>query len=148
MGSFEPTGLVKSFRGAECAITLWFPGGDLVAGRVEGYVRTETVTAAFTEIDRYAGSHVHPGRGFMDLTAMTSFEWEARMALLRWNVAHRLKASRMDVLSGSWIVQIALGALGTILGERLVTHESRGDFESAYAAALAQRAAEAARVSP
>jgi hypothetical protein len=139
MGAFEPTGLVKPLRTAVGAVTLWFPAGDLVAARVAGHVDAGLAAAAYAEVDRYAQAHEHPGRGFVDLTALTTFEWEARLTLMRWNVAHRYKASRMDVLTDSWIVHLSLGALGTILGDRLVAHQSRAAFETAYASSLARR---------
>jgi hypothetical protein len=145
MGSFEATGMVKPLRDGQGAVTLWFPGEDIVAARVAGHVGANLVERTFAEIDRYAAKHVHPGRGFIDLSAMTTFDWEARLAFLRWNVANRLKASRVDLLIESWIVRLALGALSTILGDRVVTHEDRASFEAAYAAALA---ALAARESP
>ena len=147
MGSFEPTGLVKPLRTAVGAITLWFPAGDLVAARVAGHVDAGLAASAYAEVDRYARSHEHPGRGFVDLSALTTFEWEARLTLMRWNVAHRYKASRMDVLSDSWIVHLSLGALGTILGDRLVAHQSRAVFEATYASALEERTAGGSRAS-
>jgi hypothetical protein len=140
MGRFEPSGQTKTFRSGAGEIVLWFPGGDLAVGRVVGHVRAGLAAAAFAEIDRYAAAHEHPGRGFIDFSEMTQFDWEARMTLIRWNVAHRLKARSMDVLTNSWIVQLALRSLGTVLRDRLVAHESRESFESAYGKALAQRA--------
>jgi hypothetical protein len=139
MGRFEPTGLVKSFRSGGGELTLWFPGGDMVAGSVVGHVRHGLVAAAYAEIDRYAAANAFPGRGFVDLSAMTNFDWEARMTLIRWNVAHRREASRLDLLTDSAIVHLALRALSTILGDRLVSHEGRVTFDAAYATALAQR---------
>ncbi|HEY1694866.1 MAG TPA: hypothetical protein VGG39_21995 [Polyangiaceae bacterium] len=128
--------MVKPLRDGQGAVTLWFPGGDIVAARVTGHVGADLVGRTFAEIDRYAATDVHPGRGFIDLSAMTTFDWEARLAFLRWNVANRLKATRVDLLVESWIVRLALGALATILGDRMVAHEDRTSFEAAYAAAL------------
>jgi hypothetical protein len=139
MGRFEPSGLVKLCRSGGGEATLWFPGEDLVAARVSGHVRVGLAKAAFAEVDRYAASHVFPGRGFIDFSAMTNFDWDARMTLIRWNIAHRLKASSLDLLTDSWVVQLAVGSLARILGDRLVAHESRASFESAYAAALLVR---------
>jgi hypothetical protein len=141
MGGFEPSGLVKSFRSGGGEVTVWFPGGDMVAARVVGHVRGGLAVAAFGEIDRYAASQCHPGRGFLDLYDMTNFDWEARMTLVRWNLAHRREASRFDLLTGSWTANLALRALSTILGERLVAHEDRVTFEAAYTTARAQRSA-------
>jgi hypothetical protein len=139
MGTFEPTGVIKSFRSGASEITLWFPGGRMVVGRIVGHVRDGLAVAAFAEIDRYAASHGHPGRGFIDLSGMTNFEWDARMTLVRWNLAHRREASRLDLLTDSWTVHMALRALSTILGDRLVAHEDRVTFETAYTSALASR---------
>lgn len=138
MGRFTPSGLVRSFCGDGGEITLWFPGGDVAAGRVVGPVKRALAAAAYAEIDRYAASHCHPGRGFIDISAMTTFEWEARMVLVRWNIAHRHQASTMDVLTHSWIADMSLRTLGTVLRERLVVHENRTTFETAYSVALSR----------
>jgi hypothetical protein len=130
---------VKSFRSGGGEVTLWFPRGNLVAARIVGHVRGGLVMATFAEVDRYALAEVHPGRGFIDLSAMTNFDWDARMTLVRWNLAHRAEASRLDLLSASLLANIAIRALGTILGGRLVAHENRVTFEAAYTGALAQR---------
>src|SRR5205823_715679 len=119
MSTFEPTGVVKSFRSGGGEVALWFPGGDLVAARITGHVHTGLATAAFAEIDRYAASHCHPGRGFIDFSEMTNFDWDARMVLVRWNLAHREQASRMDLMTEERAVHLALRALRTILGERV-----------------------------
>jgi hypothetical protein len=148
MGSFEPTGLIKSFRSGGGEVTLWFPGGDMAAGRIVGYVRAGLATAAFAEMERYSASQVFPGRGFIDLSEMTNFDWEARMTLVRWNLAHRREASRLDLLTDAWLPHLALRALSTILGDRLVVHENRVTFEAAYTTALAQRSAARSRANP
>jgi hypothetical protein len=140
MHAFEPSGTVRTFRSGGGEVTLWFPGGELVAGRVEGHVRGGLAIAAFREIDRHTASHPFPGRGFIDFSAMTAFEWDARMTLLRWNLAHRRQAQRLDLLSETWLAHMALRALGTILGDRLVSHENRVTFEAAYASALGRHA--------
>jgi hypothetical protein len=139
MGSFEPSGLIKTYRSGAGEITLWFPGGDLVAGRVVGHVRGGLATAAYAEIDRYAESQCFPGRGFIDFWEMTAFDWEARMTVVRWNLAHRHQATRLDLITSSLGAHIALRALGTILGDRLVAHEDRTTFEAAYATARGRR---------
>jgi hypothetical protein len=139
MAGFEPSGLVRSFRSGNGEVTLWFPGANLVAARVVGHVRAGLATAAFAEIDRYAISQGHPGRGFIDFSAMTNFDWDARMTLVRWNLAHRHEASRLDLLTDSLLAHIAVGALATILGGRLVAHEDRVTFEAAYTTSVAQR---------
>lgn len=139
MRGFEPTGQIKSFRSGGGEITLWFPGENMVAGRVVGHVRRGLVAATYAEIDRYATSHGHPGRGFIDLSGLTDFDWEARMTLVRWNLAHRHEASRLDLLTDSRLAHLALRALATILGERLVAHEDRVTFEAAYGTALTTR---------
>lgn len=144
MGRFEPTGQVKSFRSGSGEVTLWFPGGDIAAGVIMGHVRHGLVAAAFAEIDRYAAANTHPGRGFIDLSGMTNFDWEARMTLIRWNLAHRHEASRLDLLIDSSVARMALRALATILGHRLVPHTDRVTFEAAYGTALAQRSPELA----
>lgn len=139
MGAFEPAGLIKPFRSGGGEITLWFPGGDLVAGRILGHVRAGLAQAAFGEIDHYAQSQEFPGRGFIDFSKMTDFDWEARMTLLRWNIAHRREAQRLDLLTDSYPVNLALRALGAVLGDRVVAHERCLTFEAAYSTALAQR---------
>jgi hypothetical protein len=139
MGAFEPMGVTKSFRSGGGEVSLWFPGGDMVAARVQGHVRSGLARAAFGELDHYALAQEHPGRGFIDFSEMTEFDWEARMTLVRWNVANRRKAQRLDLLTQSWAIHLALRSLATILGERLVSHENRVTFESAYSTALTQR---------
>jgi hypothetical protein len=145
MGSFEPSGLSKSFRSGGGEVTLWFPAGDMVAGRIVGHVRSGLASAAFAEIDRYTATHRFPGRGFIDFSAMTNFDWEARMTLIRWNLAHRQQASRLDLLTEAWMTHLALRALSTILGDRLISHENRVTFEAAYTTALGQRTGARAR---
>ena len=139
MSSFEPTGVVKSFRSGGGDVTIWFPGGDLVAGRITGHIRAGLATAAFAELDRYGAAVCHPGRGFIDFSAMTDFDWEARMTLVRWNLHHRAKASRVDLMTESRTVQMALRALASILGDRMVVHQDRATFSAAYASAVAKR---------
>jgi hypothetical protein len=141
MGGFEPDGLVKSFRSGGGAITLWFPAGDIAAATVVGHIRTGIAAATFAEVDRYASTSCHPGRGFIDFSGMTNFDWEARMTLVRWNLSHRREASRLDLFTDSRLTQMALRALVTILGERLVVHEDRATFVAAYTSAVAQRSA-------
>lgn len=138
MGSFEPSGLIESLRIGGGEVTLWFPGGDMVAARVGGDVGAPLARSVYDEIDRYAAVYEHPGRGFIDLSALTRFDWEARAILIRWNVAHRLKASGMDLLTDSWVFQLATRSLTRILGDRLVVHSTRASFETAYATALAR----------
>lgn len=139
MGTFEPTGPVKSFRDGGGEVTVWFPAEEMVAGRVVGDIGGSLATAAFDEVDRHAASHGHPGRGFIDLSAMTHFDWEARLILVRWNIAHRHQASRLDFLADSWLAHMALRALSIVLDERLVAHEDRVLFEATYMRALAER---------
>jgi hypothetical protein len=141
MGGFQPDGLVKSFRSGGGSITLWFPVGDIVAACVVGHIRTGLAAAAFAEIDRYASTTCHPGRGFIDFSELTNFDWEARMTLVRWNLAHRREAQRLDLFTDSRLLLMALRALATILGDRLVVHEDRATFAAAYTSAIAQRSA-------
>lgn len=139
MGRFEPSGVVRSFRSGSGEVTVWFPGGDVVAARVAGYVRGGIAAAAYAEVDRYSASALHPGRGFVDLSELTDWDWDARMVLVRWNLAHRHQASRLDLLTSSRVVHLAVRALGTILENRFVAHEGRVTFEAAYGAALPAR---------
>jgi hypothetical protein len=148
MSGFEPSGTIKTFRSGGSEVTVWFPGGDLVAARIEGHVRGGLATAAFHELDRYAATGPFPGRGFIDFSAMTAFDWEARMTLLRWNLAHRHQANRLDLLTDGWLVHMGLRALGTILGDRLVSHEDRVTFDAAYASALARRTGTHGSIAP
>jgi|SRR5579859_323054 len=148
MVAFEPSGTVRTFRSGGGEIDLWFPGGEMVAGRIAGHVRAGLASAAFAEVDRYAAAQTFPGRGFIDFSAMTAFDWEARMTLLRWNLAHRRQASRLDILTDTWLAHMGLRALGTILGDRLVSHENRVTFEAAYASALARHSGTHRSIAP
>jgi hypothetical protein len=139
MSSFEPAGIIKTFRSGGGEVTVWFPGGDLVAARIVGHVRTGLATAAFAELDRYGAAHCHPGRGFIDFTQMTDFDWDARMTLVRWNLANRAKATRVDLMTESRAVQMALRALASILGDRMVAHQDRATFIAAYTSAVSKR---------
>jgi hypothetical protein len=133
---FEPSGTVRSLRGPLGEITLWFPGRGIAAGRVVGEVRATTVSAAYAEIDRYAATHGHPGHGFIDLSEMTAFDWESRMILVRWNLAHRKQASRLDLIAWSSAAHLGVRVLAIALGDLVVSHPTRASFEAAYASAL------------
>jgi hypothetical protein len=139
MSAFDPPAGAKSFRSGAGEIVVWFPADGIAAARVTGNIRAGIAAAVYAEIDRYSLTHVHPGRGFVDFTEMTAFDWEAKGVMIRWNIAHRRKAERFDVLSGSWITHATISALGKILGARLVSHADRATFEAAYAAAVRQR---------
>jgi hypothetical protein len=139
MGGFEPTTDARSFRSGAGEIVLWFPLEGVAAARVSGNIREAIAVATYAEIDRYALAHLHPGRGFVDLTEMTAFDWEAKAVMVRWNIAHRRRASRFDILSGSRIAHGAIKALGGVLGERLVSHADAATFEAAYTALLRSR---------
>lgn len=136
MPRFEPSGTVRSFRAPTGEITLWFPAKGIAAGRVVGEVRPPAVAAAYQEIDRYAETHGHPGHGFIDLSEMTGFDWESRMILVRWNLAHRKQATRLDLLAWSSPVHLGLRLLAIALGDLVVSHPSREAFEQAYASAV------------
>jgi hypothetical protein len=136
MPGFEPTPEAKTFGSGEGKIVLWFPVDGVAAGRATGHIVGRLASAAFAEVDRVAQVREHPGRGFVDFSEMTGFDWDAKGVLLRWNVAHRHQASRLDILSGSWITHATITALGTILKDRLVSHAERGTFEWAYSVTL------------
>jgi hypothetical protein len=133
---FEPPADAKEFRSGTGEIVLWFPGEAVVAARVAGSIHAAIASAVYAEVDRYATSHAHPGRGFVDFRQMTEFDWEAKAVFMRWNIAHRHQAARLDVLSGSRLTHAALTALGGILGERLVSHADAATFEAAYSATI------------
>jgi hypothetical protein len=133
---FDPPSDARSFDGPSCEITIWYPAPGMVAARARGHVRRPVVAAAFTDIDRYAAEHGHPGRGFIDMSDLTGFEWSARLVLVRWNVAHRKEAVRLDILSHHWFTTSTLRALATVLGGRLVVHGEAYTFEAAYAASV------------
>jgi hypothetical protein len=120
-------------------VLLWFPVDGVAAARVTGHIRAGIAVAAYAEIDRYATARTHPGRGFVDFSGMSEFEWDARAVMMRWNIAHRKQATRLDVLSGSWMTHSVLTALGTVLGHRLVSHADRLTFEAAYATTIRPR---------
>jgi hypothetical protein len=136
---FEPSGIVKSFRSPLGEISLWFPGGGIAAGRVVGVIRAPAVAAAYQEIDRYAGLHGHPGHGFIDLSEMTDFDWDSRMIVVRWNLAHRKQAQRLDLLAWSSSAHLGLRVLNIALGDIVVSHATRASFENDYAAAVRRR---------
>jgi hypothetical protein len=136
VASFEPSGHVRSFRGPLGEITLWFPGGEIAAGRVVGEVRAAATTSVFQELDRRSMSHGHPGLGFIDLSEMTGFDWESRMILVRWNLAHRKQASRLHLLAWSRAAHLGVRVLTIALGDLVVSHATRASFEAASAAAL------------
>jgi hypothetical protein len=131
---FDPPSDARSFEDPSCKITLWYPSPGMVAARACGHVRRPVVAAAFTDIDRHAADQGHPGRGFIDMSELTGFEWSARLVLIRWNIAHRKEAVRLDILSHQWFTTSVLRALGTVLGGRLVVHGEAYTFDAAYAA--------------
>jgi hypothetical protein len=135
---FEPPSDAHSFDGPECDITVWYPAAGTVAARVRGHVSRSVAAATFADIDRHALEHGHPGRGFIDLSDVSGFDWAARLVLIRWNVAHRAQAVRLDVLSDHWVTASALRALATVLGGRLVVHGEAYTFEAAYFATVPQ----------
>jgi hypothetical protein len=139
MSGFDPPLDARTFRSGAGEVVVWFPADGIAAARVTGNIRAGIAAAVYAEIDRYSLTHAHPGRGFVDFTEMTAFDWEAKGVLMRWNIAHRHQAERFDVLSGSWITHATISALGKILGSRLVSHAARATFEAAYAAAVRQR---------
>jgi hypothetical protein len=143
--AFLPTPDARSFRSGAGEIVIWFPSEGIAAARVIGHIRAGIAIATYAEIDRYALAHAHPGRGFVDFSEMTAFDWDARGAMMRWNIANRKKATRMDVISGTWFAHLALTALGTVLGDRLVSHSERSTFEAAYVGALHRERADARR---
>src|SRR5258708_39200759 len=98
MSGFEATPSARSFRSGAGEVLIWFPAEGVVAARVTGHIRAGVAAAAYAELDRYALTHAHPGRGFVDFAEMTEFEWEARGVMIRWNVTHRKKAQRVDIL--------------------------------------------------
>ena len=133
---FDPPADARTFRSGTGEVVLWFPGEGVAAARVAGNIHAAIAAAVYAEIDRYAASHAHPGRGFVDFREITDFDWEAKGIFLRWNIAHRHQASRFDILSGSRLTHAALTALGGVLGQRLVSHADLTTFEAAYAAAV------------
>jgi hypothetical protein len=139
MSGFDPPRSAKSFRSGAGEIVIWFPAEGVAAARVTGNIRAGIAAAVYAEIDRHALTHEHPGRGFVDFSEMTAFDWEAKGVMMRWNIAHRHQAERFDILSGSWITHATVTALGKILGARLVSHAARATFEAAYAAAVRLR---------
>jgi hypothetical protein len=139
MSGFDPSADARSFRSGAGEVVLWFPVDGVAAARVSGNIRASLAVAVYAEIDRYAQTHVHPGRGFVDFTEMTAFDWEAKAVMMRWNIAHRRKASRFDILSGSRITHAMITALGGILGDRLVSHAEPSTFEAAYVATVRRR---------
>jgi hypothetical protein len=136
MRAFEPSGIVKSFRTGSGEVTLWFPGGAIAAARVVGHVRSGIAAAAYAEVDRYAAAHVHPGRGFIDLSEMEGFDWESRMILVRWNLAHRKEATRLDLIAWSSAAHLGVRLLSLALGDLVVSHGETRMFDAAYAAAI------------
>jgi hypothetical protein len=117
-------------------ITLWFPAPGTVAAHVRGHVLETLAAAAFDEVDRHAAKQSHPGRGFVDLSGLSGFDWGARLVMVRWNVAHRREAVRLHVLSPDhWSTTAALRALATVLRGRLVVHREPYTFDAAFAAA-------------
>jgi len=139
MRGFAPTGDIKEFRGDNCDVILWFPASGIVAASLKGHIRAKVATAIYAEIDAYAAKHSFPGICFGDFEELTDFDWEARMALVRWNMKHRTEAQRFHLLMRSPVVQLALRVVSIALGDLVVVHENRATFEAAYTAALAQR---------
>jgi hypothetical protein len=131
---FDPPSDARSFDDPSCEITVWYPAPGTVAARARGHVRRPVVAAAFMDIDQHAAQHGHPGRGFIDMSELTGFEWSARLVLVRWNITHRTEAVRLDILSHQWFTTSVLRALATVLGGRLVVHGEAYTFEAAYAA--------------
>ena len=136
---FEPSGVVHTFGGPLGNITLWFPGGDIAAGRVTGVIRAPAVISVYQEIDRFSALHGHPGHGFIDLSGMTDFDWESRMILVRWNLAHRKQAQRLELLAWSNAAHLGLRVLNIALGDLVVSHSTRESFARAYSGALRRR---------
>jgi hypothetical protein len=137
---FEPNQGARSFERGSGDITVWFPAAGTVAARVRGYVLEALAAIAFDEIDRHAAAHGHPGRGFIDLSELSGFDWGARLVLIRWNIAHRRQAVRLDVLSTGGTTTAALRALATVLRGRLVVHRESYTFDAAFSAVALQEA--------
>jgi hypothetical protein len=148
MDSFEPSGVIKAFRTGSSELTLWFPGNEIAAARVVGRIRSAVAAAAYAEIDRYTAAQGFPGRGFIDLSGMEEFDWESRMILIRWNVAHRKQAAGLDLFAWSNAARLGLRLLSRALGDLVVSHQERETFNASYKRALTRSSASASEGVP
>jgi hypothetical protein len=129
----------RVYRGPSGEISLWFPASDVAACRILGNVSGLMARQAYDECDRHNEEFGHFAEGFNDFSGVDTYDWEARMVMVRWKVQHRTYLRRVHYLVSSPSVEMGVRLLKVALGELVVAHRDSATYEAAYHEALALR---------
>ncbi len=139
MTAIEPAGETEIVETQGCRATLWFPAPGMIGAKIVGHASGAAVARIYEIIDARAGGGPPPEDGFLDLTELDGFDWEARGRALRWNIAHRGAKQRLHLLVQSARIEIGVRIFRLVLRDMVEIHTKPETFSLAYSAVVKRR---------
>jgi hypothetical protein len=134
--SFTPSGPSRILDSGEGTVILWFPASGICAAWCVGHITGEHTRGVYELVDAQPAP---PPEGFIDMTEMTSFDWEARGRVLRWNLLHLGPRMQLHIRVASAPMLIASKVFERALRGHVEIHREEGSFTSAYSLAIKRR---------
>jgi hypothetical protein len=121
-------------RSSRAELTVQVRPPAILLLTVQGYWEGALMSQVIRELDRF----VHPRTGlhfFVDAEMLTGYDSEVRVALTEWVRTNRPALRSVHALVRSKIVAMGTSVANLALGNFLIAHSSRSDFERAMNAA-------------